>query len=857
MMLDYSFGNWIKRRRKALDLTQQELAQRIGCSLSLIFKIEADERRPSRQIAEILVEQLEIPPDQRDLFMKVARQEKGTTNLENISPLPTLDLASAPKQTPSNLPSSPTPLIGREHEIRVISMQLLDPACRLLTLTGPGGVGKTRLAIAAGRQLEARFADGVAFVSLAGIGMKESIIPAIADALGLAFSGPAEPLVQLTTFLHTKEILLAIDNMEHLINGGNLLGEILQGTQHVKMLLTSREQLHLQWEWIFEIQGLPIPEESSAELESNSAAMLFVQRARQISQDFSLSTEDKPALVRALVRICTLVGGLPLAIELAASWVRMLSCREIAGELERNLDILETKKLDIPVRHRSLKSVFDHSWKLLTEEERIALMRLSVFQGGFTREAALATADASLSMLSSLMDKSLLRFSKSLDRYDLHELIRQYTYAELRSNPEEEARASEKHALYYADWIAVLEGPFKSAQQAQTSQLIRSETSNWLAGWHWAVEHQRLDVLRKMSPCLNWYFEVHGYYDEALSAFKAALDRFRASGAPGNLKNAEEKSAFASLVDQVGWFEFRMEQGTTLLAESLEIAREYNDPEVLYYIYGNWGYLSLMKGDISEAERLTNDSLTYSKELTSWHIAIPVSVLGIVAYQQGRLTESFQQLTESLEIWRSVGDPRGMVFCMLYLGMTAFALKDIPTAESILQESNEIAEANMDRWAQAFGLDMLGMVSLSQGKNEEALARFKQSFALSKEIGDQLNGSQTTIHMGQAYSALGYDEEAKRLFLEAYASAQEAKWTLITMNVLISFTDVHNGLSAETKLGVALSVLSHPSITPYLRSRGEQMRDRMISSLTARQIKAAEKLAKEKRLEDWAQEILK
>jgi len=855
-MLDYSFGNWIKRRRKALDLTQRELAQRVGCSLSLIYKIEADERRPSRQIAELLVERLEIPPDQRDLFLKVARQDKGTPNLKTIPPLSTLEPAAAPQKTPSNLPISPTPLVGRENEIRVITMQLLDPTCRLLTLTGSGGVGKTRLAIASGRQLETRFADGVAFVSLAGIGMNESIIPVIADALGLAFSGPAEPLVQLTTFLHTKETLLVVDNMEHLLDGANLLGEILRGTQHVKMLVTSREQLHLQWEWLFEVQGLPIPDEADVNLESNSAVMLFAQRAMQTLREFSLDAEDKSALVT----ICKLVGGLPLAIELAASWVRMLSCREIANELERNLDILETKKLDVPVRHRSLKAVFDHSWELLTEEERLALMRLSVFQGGFTRKAAYATADASLPMLSSLMDKSLLRYNKSSERYDLHELIRQYTYAELQSDPGEEAHVSEKHTLYYANWIASLEGPFKSAQQAQTSQLIRSETSNWLTGWHWSVEQGRLDILMKMSPCLNWYFEVHGYYDEALFAFKAALDRFRVHAAPNSLQSAEEKSAFASLLDQVGWFEFRkgnIEQGAALMAESLELAREYNDPEVLYYIYGNWGYLSLMTGEISEAERLTTESLKQSKTLTPWHTAIPISVLGIVAYQQGRLTEAFQQLSESLEIWRSVGDPRGLVFCMLYLGMTAFALNDIPTTRSVLEESNEIAKANMDRWAQAFGLDMLGMVALSQDQNEEALVHFEQSIALSKEIGDQLNSSQTTIHLGQAHAALQSDDEAKRLFLEAYASAKESKWTLIILNALLSFTEMQNGLSAETRLGVALSVLSHPSVTPYLRPRGEQMRDKLTPSLTTGQIEVIEKRAKEKRCEDWAQEILK
>ena len=204
--------------------------------------------------------------------------------------------------------------------------------------------------------------------------------------------------------------------MEHLLAGGSLLGEILQQTQHVKMIVTSREQLRLQWEWLFEVQGLPIPEETDSQvLENNSAIKLFIQRARQASQSFSLEAED----TAALVRICKLVGGLPLAIELAASWVRILSCREIMQELEKSLDFLETRKLDVPLRHRSIKTVFDHSWKLLTDEERSLLTKLSVFQGGFTREAATAATGTSLSLLSSLVDKSLLRHSKNPDRYDL------------------------------------------------------------------------------------------------------------------------------------------------------------------------------------------------------------------------------------------------------------------------------------------------------------------------------------------------------------------------------------------------------------------------------------------------------
>jgi tetratricopeptide (TPR) repeat protein len=364
-----------------------------------------------------------------------------------------------------------------------------------------------------------------------------------------------------------------------------------------------------------------------------------------------------------------------------------------------------------------------------------------------------------------------------------------------------------------------------------------------------------------MIPCLSWYFEVHGYYAEALSAFKAAVDRFRLHGASASLQSAVERSAFAFLVDSLGWFEFRtgnVGRGTTLLAESLELAREDNDPEVLYYIYGNWGYLALLTGDISEANRLTTESLSCAEALNSpWHRAIPISVLGIVAYQQEKFTEAQQQLAESLKLWRSVGDPRGLVFCMLYLGMTTLALGDIPATRSIVQEINQIAEANMDRWAHAFGLDMLGMVSLSQDQNEAALAYFSQSLALSNEIGDQMFGTQTIVHMGQAHAALQYNEEAKRLFREAYATAQQAKWTPIILNALVSFTELQNRISNETKLGVATSVLLHPAITPHLRARCEIIRGELSSSLTAGQIKVAESQAKEKSLEAWAQEILK
>ena len=854
---EISFGTWVKRRRKTLDLTREELARQVGCSSSLIFKIESDERRPSRQMAELLARHLDIPQDQRALFLKIARQEKNIGNLDAIPAPATVEVQPGPERSASRLPIPPTSLVGREHETGMIVRQLRDPACRLLTLTGPGGVGKTRLAIEAAYQLEDDFSDGVFFLSMAGINSTQLILPAIADALGLIFSGSVNPENMIVSYLRRREILLIFDNFEHILAGSALLSQILQQVPKVKMLLTSREQLRLQWEWVFEVQGLPIPDQvQPGMLENNSAITLFLQRARQVVRTLSLTDQD----VEALVRICRLVDGLPLAIELAASWVRLMSPKEIADELARSPDLLETNLSDIPARHRSIRSVFEHSWALLTDLERRALMRLSLFQGGFTRQAAEAVAGAGLAMLSSLVGKSLLHHSDSRDRYDLHELIRQYCFDRLQASPEEEIQAFEKYSVYYSQWLASQERPFKSAHQPHVSQQIGTETGNWRASWHWCIRSRRLDLLRPMLACLNWYFEVHGYYQEALAAFKDAVDSLRDHGSPGALQTAAEISTFAFLLDSLGWFEFRtgnVQLAVPLLAESLELARETGDPEVLYYVYGNWGYLSLLTGDIADARQLTLESLLYGQTLSPWHTAIPHSVLGIVAYEQGNLIEALQQLTDSLKIWRSVGDPRGLVFCMLYLSMTALVLKDIPLSRSTLEESNAIAEENMDRWAHAFGLDLLGMVCLAENQNEEALGLFQKSLQLYREIGDPLNGTNVMIHMGQAYAALQCSPDARRLYREAYDHAQKAKWTLQILQSLVLFVELERGLPNEIRLAVVLAVLSHSALTPNLRTRCEEIRDEVTPLLSDEQVESARQAAAEKAPEGWAQELLK
>lgn len=439
MGIEVSFGAWVSQQRKALALTREQLAQYVGYSVSSLRKIESDERRPSQQMAELLAQGLQIVLDERPLFIKVARGVEGVEPPGAVRPVSAAAWARpAPPPPISSLPALFTPLVGREVELAALARLLRNPQCRLLTLIGQVGIGKTRLAIEVASTQGELFPDGVYFVPLVSLPSPEFIVPTIADALGFTLSASIDPKLQLLNHLREKCLLLVLDGLEHLLEGAGLLAELLQQAPALKLLVTSCERLSLQAEWLFVLQGLPVPPfDQVQQAEEYGAVKLFVRSAGQAQVGFKLSAEERPWVVR----ICQLVEGMPLAIELAAVWVRLLSCREIAQEIERTLDFLSASARDLPERHRSMRAAFDHSWHLLSIEEQQALAKLSIFRGCFQREAAAEVAGVSLPLLTALVDKSLLRCNQCHEtgRYSLHELIRQYAADKLHENFEEDA----------------------------------------------------------------------------------------------------------------------------------------------------------------------------------------------------------------------------------------------------------------------------------------------------------------------------------------------------------------------------------------------------------------------------------
>jgi predicted ATPase len=508
-------------------------------------------------------------------------------------------------------------LIGRQPEVDELNRLLRDPQCRMLTLVGPGGIGKTRLALETASQAQYLFADGVFLVSFASFHSTRFIVPLIADSFGLTFQGDTPAESQLLNYLHEKQVLLLADNLEHLLSDpavAGLFAEFLGHAAQLKLLVTSRESLGVQGEWVFEVQGLPIPEDRQVE---GTAVELFLQRARRAHVGFEATTEDYPSIIR----ICRLVDGMPLGIELAAAWVRTLTCEEIAGEIEHGLDFLSISAKDLPARHRSMRAVFDHSWELLPSDEQNVLRQLAVFQGGFSREAAQQVAGATLPLLSALMTKSLIRRSGT-GRYDLHELVRQYASEHLARHPDIRKEALARHGRYFMQFLGSEDGALRSSTQREALARLTANIDNIRSAQEWALARGEFSLIESSLRAYLILFDTLGWAQEALDTLGRVRDVLESKPS----LTGEEQVALAHVLSSRSLFAYRaaqLELANAMLSRSLDILRSLDEPRVLAEALAHSGILTLTAGNFAAALDFFREGLQVARACGDrWYAAL-------------------------------------------------------------------------------------------------------------------------------------------------------------------------------------------------------------------------------------------
>lgn len=854
-----SFSDWLKLRRKQLDLTQEELAQRAGCSIFALRKIEAGERRPSKQLAALLAHSLEIPPADQQTFIRVAR---GELNLERLAApshlgisvcIPEL-VAEAP---PRRLPLPAAPLVGRQPEMSALERLFGDPQCRLLTLTGLGGIGKTRLAVEFASSQLSMFPGGIYYVSLASLKSPDLIIPAIADAFGVNFSGPSEPKEQLLSYvtnLTRLPLLLVLDNLEHLLSPCPVPGcsfdmallvmEFLQRLPNLKILATSRERLNLQGEWMFELHGLPVPPLGFAgSLDDYGATNLFLLSARRAQADFEIPSDQQ----LALIRICRMLDGVPLAIELAAAWVGLLSPQEIAHEIAASLDFLSTSMRDVPERHRSIRATFEHSWKLLSDDECLVLQRLSLFNGGFYRQAAEQIVGATLPVLASLHAKSLVRRQDS-GRYDLHEVIRQYALAHFECDPQA-LEVRDRYCEYYLTLLKQSEQALKSAAQYATIRTMAIEMYNVRAAWLYALQQKKFQLIGQALRSFGWLCDIAGWLQEGIEQIEPVIQALR-------LHEADEEhiKILGNALANQGLLYFRkgqFNQAHAVWQESLAILQPIGDAGLLTVPLIYNGILAHLFGDIAQARGLIEEGLACARAAgDEWFQAYALYNQGYIASLTGHYAEGYEQMLAGLASWRAFGDPSSIALGLNYIAPTAIKLGYVDQAQAYLQESLSLCMEVGDRWGLGTAYRNLGLTALAKGDPSEAQSLIRKSLDIFGEYIVGWDIARSLTYLGDAIFMTGELSKAEEIYLEALRVAVEVRSTPVALDAVVGLARLQlQAGRAERAFELLYYVQNHPAGIQVTRDNADQIILEAKSQLDAPCIEAIEERAQRISLE--------
>ena len=744
------FGARLRQLREAAGLTQEELAWRAGLSAKAISMLERGERkRPYPHTVRSLADALKLSEEERSLLLAdVPQRYKAAVP---AAPATVLDL---------NLPRPSTPLLGRERELGEISTFLRE--VRLLTLTGTGGVGKTRLAIEAARNAADLFPEGTVFVGLAPLVDSDLVVPTVAQSLGLREAEGQTPRVTLRAYLRERRLLLVLDNFEHVLEAAPEVADLIETCPQFSVLVTSRAPLRVRGEQEYPVPPLALPASTLApsveELLGSASGRLFAERAREASPAFELTPHNSTEVAA----ICWRLAGLPLALELAAARIRFLDPGTLLSRLDQALSAVGAR--DLPQRQRTMWATLDWSHELLSEVEQLLFRRLSVFAGGFSLEAAeevgasgSIVAKEALEILGRLVEQSLVVAQPDQEgsgvRYGMLEPVRQYA----REKLEESGEAEETKRRHYAHYLAFAEEADLAYGLLTGARLTGAEGEAWMdrlerehdnlrAALSWAKERDDVEAGLRLAGTLSWFWWMRGYFAEGSNWTEDFLER-AARGDPSALDGARAKALLGA-----GMLTFAhgdLLRSITLLEEGLVAYRGLGEQAGTAATVAMLGYVRRAQGDDERAEELSEEGLRLSRPLEdNRSAAISLNTLGHIARHRGDLDRAADLFGEALALWKKLEDRRGMAYSLYNLGVAALERGEAGHALELYEESLKLYEALQDEAGQAFVLINLGDVARSLGEEERAVSLYEEALALHRELGNERGISRALERLG-------------------------------------------------------------------------------------------------------------
>jgi predicted ATPase/DNA-binding SARP family transcriptional activator len=743
----------------------------------------------------LLAEELGVEPEAETLLLA----EQIRSGVELVPQAQRSEPATEMLRTAHNLPENVTPFIGRERELAQLGDRFQTGAYRLISIAGIAGIGKTRLAVQAARENRHLFPDGAFFVALAAVQSSTAIATAIAATLEIPLSAAEQsPRQQLVQRLRGQKVLLVLDNLEHLLDDSQamttaeLLLEILHAAPGVTLLVTSQERLNLQAEDLIHLSGLALPADDGAPGAGGFAAIrLFCDRAYRLRKSFKLTDENTPHVVR----ICRLVEGMPLAIELAASWIREFEPQDLAGALEQSLDTLTTLQRDVVPRHRSIRAAFEYSWQHLTEPERELLGQLALFRGGFDLGAAAAVADATPIFLTGLRHKSLIRGAGS-GRYSVHELLRQFALEKLAEQSDALARAYLRHSNYYLSFVGQRRDALYGKRPHDAVAEIRRELDNVVQAWRWSVEYGRFADLVE-SGCLAGlarFYEMTGLYFEGERVFAGAVAQSEKSlrdtaHEKDNAGIRQRQGTHTRLLIALSEFflsRVKLDALEKTAGEAMSLAADMGDADGEAHACLLAGLAHINRGDNVRALSLFSRGLTRAEEAQRPSLAgVLLRHIGNAWRQRGNLEQEASCLTRALELQRTAGNRAEEQTLLIWLGMNHYRCGEFVAGRDRLEQALALSQAVGDPSRESKAEFVLGLIETALGDYVTARGRFEKVRLVNRDLGDRWQEAYALAQLAAVNGKLGHYDIAVVQAQEAVSIAERHQLTEASSDALM------------------------------------------------------------------------